>query len=191
VKRAVRLLLSPIAVALGVTVVAGCGGGGPQAQQPPPLSSLLPKTSHSPAVAPPSPAVIKSAVEAFVDGLNEALRTGDISAAEKASTSKCNCRAELSKITDLYSKHGKFVGLRFVIVRIVPIALAPETSQARVVVRAPQSAVANAKGKQRQVKAKPARPVIFTLTDQGGRWVVSGIADSAGKTATARPSPSR
>ena len=198
VKRAVRLALSSVTVSLVVTMVAGCGGSGPQAQQPPPLKSLLAKPSRSPVVPPPSAAVIKSAVEAFVDGLNQALRTGDISAAQQASTSTCNCRSELTKIADVYDKHAKFVGTNFVVIRIVATSLAPGTSKARVVVRVAPGAIENAKGKKHAVKGHPAQSVIFTLTDEGGRWLVSSVADSSGKTPTPpkkkptpKPSPSR
>jgi hypothetical protein len=185
--RLLRSVTLPLLAALTASVISACSGSNPQAGQPPPLSSLLPKPVRSSVTPPPSGAVIKTAVEAFIDGLNEAFRTGDISAAENASTSTCNCRDQLTKIAETYRKHFVFVGTRLVVLRILPTTLGSTQSQARVVARIPQSAIENAKGKKRILKAHKAEPVLFTLKNDGGRWLVSSIGAPTG---TPVPKPS-
>ncbi|MFL6238131.1 MAG: hypothetical protein ACJ735_01370 [Actinomycetes bacterium] len=160
---------------LAVFALSACGGSGPTAAEPPPLSSLL-ATIKTPPPQGPSSAVVQATVRTYLNGVNAALRTGKTTAAVKASTSTCNCRAELKQIAAVYAKHAHFVGTQVVIVRIASGTATPTSAQAKVTYRIPASAVVTANGKRGSVKAVPTRTVTATVVKQGNRWLVSSLS---------------
>ena len=169
-------------------LLVACSSSSPQAAQPPPLSSLLKALNQTPTRA--SEAALTAAVHAYIDGLNKALRTGDISAATRASTADCTCRGQLRAIAAAYAKHVHFVGTQLVIVGpIVVTKHDPATARLRVSVRRPASVLVQSNGKRTALKAVPARPFTVAVVKRDGRWLVSSFAGSARHKATTTSTP--
>jgi hypothetical protein len=181
-----------------LSLLAACSSTGPEASEPPPLASLL--ATPNPTPKPPKVAAITKAVQTFVEGLNTAFRTGDVSAAIAASDASCSCRKEIANIAAIYSKNEHFVGTHLVLLRIVPTTSTVDGAQAKVTFRVPASAIALPNGKRKQLKAIPAHVVVVALTMNNGRLVVSSFgglphpsasgSPSPGASASPRPSPS-
>jgi hypothetical protein len=167
--------------------MAACGSIGPEAQEPPPLASLL--ATPSPTPKPPSPSVVTAAVQAFVDGVNQAFRNGDLTVATNASTPTCKCRDQLASIAAVYTKHEHFIGTHIVVLHIVPTKVTMSTAQARVTVRLPASAIGLPNGKKKPLKARPAHAITATLVQQNGKWLVSSFVGLPRPEVTATPSP--
>jgi hypothetical protein len=153
------------------------------------LSSLL--ATPSPTRPPVSPADVRSAVQAFVAGLNTAFRTGDARAATAASTAQCTCRAQLAAIARAYAHHAHFDGTHLVIGRIVLTRRDASVGQAKVSVRVPASALVLSNGKRKPLKAFAPRTVTATVVEHNGQWVVSSFTGLPRPevTASATPSP--
>jgi hypothetical protein len=172
---------------LALPSLAACGSNGPEAQAPPPLSSLL--ATPSPTPKPPSGAVVTGAVRAFVNGLNTAFRTGNTTDANKASTASCKCRDQLSSIAAVYAKYEQFVGTHVVIVRLRATTLALASSQAQVTLRVPPSAIALSNGKHKPLKGYPPARLTATVVQEGGHWVVAAFAGLPRPELTSSPAP--
>jgi hypothetical protein len=177
---------------LAVPFLAACSDYGPEAQEPPSLESLL--ATPSPRPTPPRASVVTGAVQAYIDGVNKAFKTGDVSDAMSASASACTCRTQLTNIAGVYAKHEHFVGTHIVVLHIVPTKVSATTGEARLTVRVPASAIASSNGKRRPLKAQPPHAVIATVVKEGNHWVVGALVGlprpDISPTATPRPKPS-
>src|SRR4051812_45326538 len=172
--RAVRGASAALVMSALAFGAVGCGGGiGREAAEPPSLASLLAKPSPTP--TPPPASVIKAAVQAYVDGVNAAFRTGDSSKGLAASTPTCTCRDQLAGIATVYARHEHFVGTHIVIIRMNPIDIGPTAATVRLDFRVPASAIANAKGKSRPLRAGPPATAGVTVTPIAQHWLVSAI----------------
>ena len=183
-------MATAVAAVTATLVLTACGGDHKQASQPPPLAKLLATPTTSPTPLPPTLAVIKAAVQAYVDGMNTVLKDGDPTAAYKATTSSCACRDQVKKIADLYDQHAKFVGAHLVVLRITPISATPTTAEARLSTRLPPSTYETARGKKHPVRAIPASRVIVKLVNDHGRWLVSAVDEPTSASAKPRPTSS-
>jgi hypothetical protein len=176
-------------VLLATPLFVACSSSSPQAAEPPPLSSLL--ATPSPTPTPVAGSVVTAAVQAYVNGLNKAFRTGNIDDAEAASSADCKCRDQLHAIANVYAHHARFVDTHMLVVRIALTERKPTTAQARVTVRLPASSIVLPNGKHKPVKGVPAHPVTVTLVEKSGHWVVSSFEGLPRPevTASATPSP--
>lgn len=182
-------------VLAALSTAAGCGTEPPVAAEPPPLASLL--ATLSPTASPPG-RVVNAAVQAYISGVNRALRSGDTSAGVKASTTGCGCRAELAAIAKFFARGNRFVGTRVVVVALVPVNVRATTAETRLTYRIPASTVATANGARRRLPARPTTTVTARVTLLDGRWLVSALgpllkvkpAAAASPSASPRHSPS-
>ncbi|MDX6285244.1 MAG: hypothetical protein QOG53_729 [Frankiales bacterium] len=167
--RAGAVLLALLALALTV----GCAGSEPVAKEPPPLSSLLP--------SPPSPtptsdaAIVQGVIRAYVDAVNVALSTGDISDAEQLTTAKCNCRKRLREIAALYAKKGRTVGARLDVVSIQLGTMTPGAQPATLTYNSPPSTTITGAGATKSYPARSNVKLALVVIKTSGKWLLSSI----------------
>jgi hypothetical protein len=165
-------------VLLPIALAVGCSSApGPQAKEPPPLASLLASLQPQPRPTPTSDtSAQQSAVRAYVDAVNIALRTGDTKQAKALTTSACTCRKDLKAIADVYQAKGRFVGARIDVAGVSVGTTTAAKAQLTLTYNSPPSRVVNRKGKSRAIAAKAHARWSLSLIKSSGKWLVASVA---------------